>query len=212
MIPCGERLFSQKLLISGLYISRVNHDTTKFPAPRSAKVLLNPTREGDIYIMTAPNYLPRARKQQLITKEVGGELIVYDRESDRVHCLNSTAAFVWTHCDGQTSVATMAKLLEEETKVPVEQDLVLYALEQLNKSELLDDSYAMFVPERAISRRAVMRVGVAAALAVPLISSIVAPTAAQAASCLPDGSVCASDGACCSNNCVDNGRGSFQCA
>ena len=78
-----------------------------------------------------PYHLPRGRKRQLITREVAGELIVYDLENDRVHCLNSTAAFVWTHCDGQTSVTTMARLLEDEIKTPVEQELILYALSLL---------------------------------------------------------------------------------
>ena len=156
--------------------------------------------------------LPRARTRQLITKEVAGELIVYDRESDRVYCLNSTAAFVWTHCDGRTSVATMAQLLEDKIKEPVEQQFVLFALAQLNKSKLLDDSCAAIAPNQGLSRRAVMRLGVASALSVPLISSIIAPTAAQAASCLPSGASCASDSACCSNSCTDNGRGGFQCS
>jgi hypothetical protein len=147
----------------------------------------------------------------LITKQVAGELIVYDRENDRVHCLNSTAAFVWTHCDGRTSVATMAQLLEDEMKEPVEQEIVLYALAQLNQSKLLDDSYAGIGPNQKLSRRAVMRLGVATALTVPLITSIVAPTAAQAASCLPSGASCASNSACCSDSCTDNGRGGFQC-
>lgn len=156
--------------------------------------------------------LPKARQDQLITKEVAGELIVYDRENDRAHCLNSTAAFVWTHCDGRTSVARMARLLEDEINARVEPEIVLYALEQLNNSKLLDDCYAAIAPKKALSRRAVVRLGVAAALTVPFISSITAPTAAQAASCLPSGAGCASDGACCSNNCVDNGRGLFQCS
>jgi len=156
-------------------------------------------------------YLPIARKSQLISKEVAGELIVYDRKSDRVHCLNSTAAFVWSHCDGRTSVARMARLLEDEIKAPVEHEIVLYALEQLYKSELLDGSYAPIAPKQALSRRAVMRAGVSAALTVPFVSSITAPTAAQSASCLPSGAGCGSDGACCSNSCVDNGRGTFQC-
>lgn len=157
------------------------------------------------------HHLPMARKSQLITKEVAGELIVYDRKSDRVHCLNSTAAFVWSQCDGRTSVARMARLLEDEIKAPVEHEVVLYALEQLYKSDLLDDSYALIAPKQTLSRRAVMRVGAAAALTVPFISSITAPTAAQAASCLPSGAGCVSDSACCSNSCVDNGRGTFEC-
>jgi hypothetical protein len=157
-------------------------------------------------------YLPRARKRQLITKELAGELIIYDRESDRAHCLNSTAAFVWNHCDGRTSVTRMVQMLEDETNATVEPEIILYALEQLNNSELLDDADAAIAPAPGLSRRAVVRMGVAAALAVPFISSITAPTAAQAASCLPSGASCGSDSACCSNSCVDNGRGGLQCA
>lgn len=157
-------------------------------------------------------YYPKARNSQLITKEVAGELIVYDRESDRVHCLNSTAAFVWSHCDGRTSVASMARLLEGEIKAPVEDAIVLYALEQLNKSRLLDDSYALFASKQGLSRRAVVRMGVAAAVTIPFISSITTPTAAQTASCSPAGTPCTSDASCCSNSCVDNGRGGFECA
>ncbi len=109
-------------------------------------------------------------------------------------------------------MATMAQLLEDEIKEPVEQEIVLYALAQLNKSKLLDESYAGIGSTQGLSRRTVMRLGVATALSVPIISSIVAPTAAQAASCLPSGASCASDSACCSNSCTDNGRGGFQCS
>jgi hypothetical protein len=160
--------------------------------------------------MNRDHYLPRGRKRQLITKKVAGELIIYDRESHQVHCLNSTAAFVWTHCDGRTTVATIARLLEDQTKFSVDDDIVLYALEQLNKSRLLKESCASFAPRQTMSRRAVMRLGAATALTLPLITSVVAPTAAQAASCLPSGSACTSDSVCCSNSCLDSGRG-FQC-
>lgn len=161
--------------------------------------------------MTKPEHpLPLARKSHLITQEVADELIVYDRESDRAYCLNSTAAFVWKHCDGNTSVPRMASLLEEKTNAPVEHELVVYALEQLDKSKLLD-AYAVSASKPGLSRRAIVRQGVAVAVAIPFISAITAPTAAQAATCLPAGAACSSDAACCSNNCADNGRGGFEC-
>jgi Coenzyme PQQ synthesis protein D (PqqD) len=60
--------------------------------------------------------LPKARRNQLVRKELGGEMLVYDRNSDEAHCLNATAARVWAHCDGRITVAEMAQLLEEEMK------------------------------------------------------------------------------------------------
>ena len=68
--------------------------------------------------------LPKARKSQLVTKEVGGEMLVYDRNSDEAHCLNATAARVWANCDGLTTIEEMAQLLEDEMKTPVVDEVV----------------------------------------------------------------------------------------
>ena len=46
--------------------------------------------------------------------------------------------------------------------------------------------------------------GLGAIVAVPLVTSIVAPTAAQAATCFPSGHACASGPQCCSNLCNAN--------
>jgi hypothetical protein len=77
--------------------------------------------------------LPKARRSELITAELEGELLVYDRSSDKAHCLNETAAFVWARCDGRTSVANIAGLLERERKTPVSDEVVWFALDQLEK-------------------------------------------------------------------------------
>ena len=122
--------------------------------------------------------LPKARKSQLVTRRVAGELLVYDRKSDRAHCLNPTAALIWAHCDGETTIAKVARLLQDEMKVPVGNEVVWFALEQLNKSDLLDGSYIKPAQIEPLSRRRlVMRLGVAAAVTVPFIRSITAPTA-----------------------------------
>jgi Coenzyme PQQ synthesis protein D (PqqD) len=86
--------------------------------------------------------VPRARTSQLITKEVAGEMLVYDRNSDKAHCLNPTAALIWSHCDGQTTVAEMAKLLAGELKTPVADEVVWFALDQLEKISLLQERWA----------------------------------------------------------------------
>ncbi len=139
-------------------------------------------------------------------------MLVYDRERDEAHCLTATAARVWAHCDGKTTVAEMARLLEDEMKTPVADEVVWFALEQLRKNRLLQEPWARPAQIEQMSRRAmVRRVGIAAAVTVPLITSIIAPTAVAAASCLPAGANCASNAECCSGACVDNGRGVFQC-
>ncbi len=161
--------------------------------------------------------LPKARRNQLVMKEVAGEMLVYDRNSDQAHCLNATAARVWARCDGLTTVAEMAQLLEDEMKTPVADEVVWFALEQLRKARLLreplmQEPMSRPAQMRQMSRRVlVRRLGIAAAVTVPLVTSIIAPTAVAAASCLPSGATCTGNVQCCSNNCVDNGRGVLQC-
>lgn len=143
---------------------------------------------------------------------MAGETLVYDRERDEAHCLNAMAARVWAQCDGKTTIAEMTRLLEVEMKTPVPDEVVWFALEQLRKTHLLQGPWARPAQVEQMSRRImVRRLGIAAAVTVPLVTSIVAPTAVAAASCLPAGTPCTSDAQCCSGGCVDNGRGGFQC-
>jgi hypothetical protein len=155
--------------------------------------------------------LPRARDKGLVSKKVADEMLVYDRRSDKAHCLNSTAALVWSHCDGQTTIADISRMLSRELETPVAEEVVCFALEQLRKSNLLVESGARPPQADHVTRRVLMQSLAIGAFAVPLVTSIVAPTAAAAASCLPVTAPCTADSECCSNNCADNGRGTLNC-
>jgi hypothetical protein len=50
-------------------------------------------------------FLPKARSEGIISKEVDAEVLVYDAVRDRAHCLNETAAAIWKLCDGQTTAS-----------------------------------------------------------------------------------------------------------
>lgn len=156
--------------------------------------------------------LPKASSTQLVTRKVAGELLVYDRTSDQAHCLNRTAAMVWERCDGVTTIKEVCQSLEAEMKVPVADEVVWAALDQLRESHLLPESFILPATFKQMSRRTLMkRLGIAAAVTIPLVTSIVAPTAASAATCRASGFGCTSGADCCSNSCVDNGRGAFEC-
>ncbi len=128
--------------------------------------------------------LPRARKDKLVTTELGGEKLIYDERRDKAHCLNRTAAIVWEHCDGRTTVAEMARALERETGAAASSEMVWLALRQLERSHLLEEPVASPAQIAGMSRREmVRRLGIAAAVTIPLVTTIVAPTAAEAASC-----------------------------
>ena len=151
----------------------------------------------------ATDAAPRARTEGLVVRELADEVLVYDRDRDKAHCINQTAALVWKYCDGKTSVSNMALRLERELKTErVDEKIVWYALDQLGKDHLLEESAAPPAMLAGMTRREMVRVlGVAAVVAVPLITSIVAPTPAQAATCLTPGSVCTGPSFCCSSLC-----------
>lgn len=150
---------------------------------------------------------PRARAEGLLVREAADEVLVYDLERHRAVCLNRTAAGVWRACDGQTTVDEMARTLAAEFggDASLAEAAVWLALERLGRDRLLAERVPARVRERRVSRRELMRAaGVAAAASLPLVVSIVAPTAAQASSCLPTGASCTSSLQCCSTVCDTN--------
>lgn len=59
---------------------------------------------------------PRKRSN-LSSRVIGGELVVLDRDGEKVHQLNATASFVWGRCDGQLSELEIARQLADEYDV-----------------------------------------------------------------------------------------------
>ena len=151
------------------------------------------------------NQVPKARQEQLIVKELPDELLIYDLKHDQAHCLNETAALVWKNCDGHKTVDQLRELMEENAGSPVPEEMVWLALDQLEDFKLLDEAALKPVQFAGMNRRdMVRRVGMAA-IALPVILSIVAPTAAQGASGLPPGACCNNPPQCVSNNCLQGG-------
>jgi hypothetical protein len=129
--------------------------------------------------------VPRAREDRLVVQELPDEVLVYDLNRHKAHCLNRTAAFIWRHCDGRTSVAKLATLLRKELKSPVDEAVVWLALDHLGRAHLLGERVMPPAGAPRLSRREVMRkLALAGALSVllPAVTSIVAPTATEAAS------------------------------
>lgn len=147
---------------------------------------------------------PEGRKDGLVVHSLLEEVLVYDLERHKAHCLNKTAALVWNRCDGKTSVAAIARHLAGELKTPVDEDVVWLAIHQLEKSRLLSEETTPAEHKVGLSRRELIkRIGLGGAIALPLITSIIAPTAAQAgtqcSSFICNAGVCPTGCACISN-------------
>jgi len=148
------------------------------------------------------------RKQNLIIDDLPDEVLVYDLDRHNAHCLNSTAALVWRRCNGKTRPAEIARHLQSELDQPFNEELVWLALRQLDKIHLLAEPIGLPPKLAGMSRREMVRaLGIAAA--VPLvITSIVAPTPGQAATCLAHGASCnpPNINCCAPNTCKSNNK------
>jgi Coenzyme PQQ synthesis protein D (PqqD) len=146
--------------------------------------------------------MPEARREGLVVQELSGEILVYDRDRNKAHCLNGTAALVWQYCDGKTPVSKIARTIEGKINAPVDEDIIWLGVEQLTRSHLLRESATLLEHRSGLSRREVMkRIGLAAAVTLPAVTSIVAPRAVQAATCLPFNAPCTTGAQCCSGIC-----------
>ena len=145
------------------------------------------------------NLDPLARKEGLIVEQMPDEVLVYDVDRHKAHCLNRTAAFVWQHCDGKSNVSKIARRMEKEFNATVTDDIVYLALDQLGKDHLLEKRIPLPSEMVNMSRREVMRrIGLATAVALPVVISIMSPTAANAVTCIASGQPCNSAVVCCS--------------
>ncbi len=146
---------------------------------------------------------PIARQEGLVIQEMPDEILVFDMETNKAHCLNKTAAFVWKACDGKNSVADITKLFGSKSDSAVEENLVWLAIDQLNDNNLL--AKELKADFNGQSRREVIKkIGMAAVIALPIVASLVAPTAALAVVC--SGTVNSSQcGTTCGNGSSCNG-------
>ena len=120
----------------------------------------------------------RARHADIVVQELADEVMVYDLKRHRAHCLNRTAAFIWSRCDGQTSVAELSALLAQEFGGPVEEDAVWHGLDRLGRAELLEERVAAPAGV-ALSRRRAVKLGLGMIVALPTVMSLAAPASAQ---------------------------------
>lgn len=169
--------------------------------------------------MNLGNY-PLSRKEQIVVQEAQDELLIYDLRENKALCLNQTSAFVWQKCDGTKSVAEIALLLSKKFKSPVSEDFVWLALQQFKKDNLLEQSNELTTPLDGLSRRDVIkRVGFASMVALPVVASVIAPTAVAAQSggcgCFAPGNManlsnpgcsCTGSSDCCGGSCGLSGN------
>lgn len=157
--------------------------------------------------MTSFEAKPTARMNDLLSTELAsGEVIVFDKQRNRAHCLNPAAAAIWRACDGERTVAEVAAFVAAASGTAMDESVVRGSVRELGSLHLLEElPTGSLLPEGITRRQAMARAGSAAAKAavlVPLIATVLAPKSSAAASCQQPGSPCTVGSQCCSGNCV----------
>ena len=137
------------------------------------------------------------RKENIVVQDIDGEILIYDLIENKAFCLNRTSALVWQACDGKRTVAEITELLGKQLNSEVKEDIVWLALDQLNKESLIQKEYRLNEKFSGLSRREVIRkIGLTSVIALPIITSLVAPLAIHANSaCIPVNNACTCPGA-----------------
>lgn len=111
----------------------------------------------------------------LLVQNLNDEVMIYNLDTNNSYCLNSTAATVFNACNGSDTVEDLKR------QTGLSDEIIYLSLDELKKHDFIGSDYSS--PFTGMSRRAaVKRVGLASMAALPVIASLVAPSAANAAS------------------------------
>lgn len=135
--------------------------------------------------------LPNARTADIIEQEADKELLIYDLRTNKAYTLNETSKKIYQSCDGKSTFGDV------QNRYKYTADLIHFTLQELAANNLVENYHGDHFS--GLSRReALKRVGLAAAVSLPVVSAFMIPTAAHAAS------------ACTTGTAADGGSGAGQ--
>ena len=124
----------------------------------------------------------RFKQKKLIARTIDDELLLFDEETSNAHCLNGIAGEMWMACERASTAVEVADVLR--TQWPdIEKEVVWASLSRMAAAGLLEET----IDEENIStarRELIRKLGFTAALVLPIVvTSVLIPPAASAASC-----------------------------
>ena len=139
----------------------------------------------------------RFQQRKLIARTIGDELLLFDEETSTAHCLNGIGAAMWTACERKGSAASVTDFLRPRWP-DIEEEVVWGSLSKLAAAGLLEETTDHEIISTA-RRELIRKLGFTAAVALPVvITSVLIPPAASAASCRGLGFACSDIHPCCS--------------
>jgi hypothetical protein len=126
----------------------------------------------------------RFKQKKLIARTIDDELLLFDEETSTAHCLNGIAGEMWMACEQQSCAADVTDFLRIRWP-DTEKEVVWASLSRMAAAGLLEE----ITEEESIStsrRDLIRKIGLTAAAVLPIVvTSVLIPPAAAAASCGP---------------------------
>jgi hypothetical protein len=124
----------------------------------------------------------RFKQKKLIARTIDDELLLFDKKTSTAHCLNGIAGEMWMACKRQSSAADVTDFLRSRWP-EMEEEVVGASLSRMAAAGLLEET----IDEENIStarRELIRKLGFTAAVVLPIVvTSVLIPSAASAASC-----------------------------
>lgn len=134
---------------------------------------------------------PKTRIENIVVQDFANEILIYDLSTNKAFCLNETSAMIYQLCNGKKSVEEISRILTNKLNQPITEDLIWLALDGFKKDNLLEQSEQFAINFNGLSRRQIIKkIGFASLVTLPVIASVIAPQAVQAASCVGLGQPC----------------------
>lgn len=128
------------------------------------------------------NLKPKMQKHNIVIQELDNEVLIYKFSDNKAFCLNQTSTLVWQACDGTNTISAIVELLNNTLKIPVTEDFVWLAISDLQKEGLIEVENNQPLLKGKSRREVIRKIGFASMIALPVISSLVAPRAVDAQS------------------------------
>jgi len=139
----------------------------------------------------------RFKQRKLIARRIDSELLLYEEETSTAHCLNGIAGEMWMACARKSTAIEVTEALRPRWP-DIEEEVVWASLSQMGHAGLLEETTDQEII--SMSRRELVRkLGFTTAAVLPiLVTSVLIPPAAAAASpCAQFDHPCSATIPCC---------------
>jgi hypothetical protein len=123
------------------------------------------------------NKLPALRNENIVVQELDAEILLFDLKNNQAYSLNETSAKVYRACGNEITIEELKR------RTHFTDELIHLTLEKMQKANLLIENINYADTFNSVNRREIIkRIALSSTVTLPVISSIVIPTAANAAS------------------------------